>query len=89
MPFYYSMNTSLSVDTLAMLARAPDGRVPMQAIEQRFCSERFLRDRLQTMGANGYLRHLGGDSWRISRRGLRVARAMSWVKQILGLGPGG
>jgi hypothetical protein len=89
MPLYYSLNISLSVETLALLTVTTTGRMPMPDVEQRFCSANFLRDRLQTMEANGYLQKAGTDSWKLTGRGMSVARVMSAVKSALDLGPGG
>lgn len=88
MPFYYSLNTSLSVETMAMLGRA-NGHLPIATLEHWFCSPDFLRDRLMIMEANGYFEAINEDKWMICERGRRIAGMMSQVKRLLNLGPGG
>ena len=89
MPFYYTLNTSLSVETLAILGRSTVDRLPTQEMERRFTSLAFLQDRLATMQANGYLEKENRDLWILTPRGRRIATVMNTVNRLLSLGPGG
>ena len=91
MPFYYTLNTSLSVETLAMLKSKGDGLLPELEVRDRFTSEKFLLDRLETMRKNGYLTRSSGKdaSYVLQPKGQRIAVVMLIVKNYLKLGPGG
>ena len=89
MPFLYTLMTSLSVQTLIMLEAAPGGALPLAVVRERFTSLAFIRDRLETMQANGYLTRSSDGSWAITAHGSRVALALLAVKRVLRLGHGG
>jgi len=89
MPFYYTVDTSLSVETLAMLSQKGAGRLPIAEVKTRFTSDKFLLDRLGTMCRNGYLRRVEDGSYILLTRGRKIARFMLKVKDLLRLGSGG
>lgn len=91
MPFYYTLNTSLSVETLAMIKFKGEGQLPEMQVRDRFTSESFLLDRLETMCRNGYLKQssIQDKSYLLQSKGQRIAKTMLKVKNCLKLGPGG
>lgn len=88
MPFYYTLNTSLSVETLALIL-SRGGRMPIDRVLHRFTSREFILDRLETMRRNGYLESANSTSYRLTGRGASVGATMAWVKSWLDLGAGG
>lgn len=89
MPFYYTVDTSLSIETLAMLSTKGAGNLPLAEVNIRFTSDKFLLDRLETMCRNGYLQRSGDGNYILLARGRRIAGLMLKVKDLLRLGPGG
>jgi hypothetical protein len=89
MPFFYTLTTSLSVETLSMLEAAPRHRLPLEQVKDRFTSEAFVVDRLETMRANGYFVGSNSTGYTLTNRGKRVADAFTKVKIALALGTGG
>lgn len=87
MPFYYVVIASLSVRTLILL-RAAGGHMPRADLVRNFTSERFVRDRLAAMAANGLLVRRDA-SYAITNKGAALARAALVVKALWKLGPGG
>jgi hypothetical protein len=88
MPFYFVVMTSLSVETLVLLAAQKDGRLPLVALYERFSSEVFARDRFDTMVRNGVLiRTAAGYS--VSPRARKLVAISLWLKSIWRLGEGG
>src|SRR5664279_2537278 len=55
MPLYFVVMTSLSVETLVMLEKQPDGILSKAALRARFASEAFAADRFHTMVRSGLL----------------------------------
>ena len=89
MPFFYTLSTSLSVETLSILDSSPGRRLPYSEVTYRFTSEAFVLDRLETMRANGYFTVTDASCFRLTTRGERVARTFDKVKAALALGAGG
>lgn len=88
MPFYYTLNTSLSVETLALVL-SHGGRMPIDRVVHRFTSPEFIHDRLETMRRNGYLKSSDRVEYFLSKRGTSVGAKMARVKRWLVLGTGG
>jgi hypothetical protein len=88
MPFYYTLNTSLSVETLVLVLSC-GGRMPVERVLDRFTSRAFILDRLETMRRNGYLEPAGPQAYTLSARGASVGSNMAKVKRWLDLGAGG
>ena len=86
-PFFYSTYTSLSIETLLILA-AQTGRVPTARLNDRFVSRDVFQARLNTMMANGYLVCEAG-SYRVTAKGRNVARVFQALKRLWRLGAGG
>lgn len=89
MPFYYTVDTSLSVETLAMLSFKGAGSLPVSEVKARFTSDKFLLDRLETMCRNGHLLRTEDGTYILLARGRRIASLMLKVKELLKLGAGG
>jgi hypothetical protein len=88
MPFFYTVATSLSVRTIVLLARSPDGALPIQALFDRFGSRALVEGRLLVMMQNGLLLQRGGE-YHLTSKGYVVAQAFSRIKQFWRLGAGG
>jgi hypothetical protein len=88
MPFYFVVMTSLSVDTLVMLAKQADGTMPAIRLRARFASEAFAADRFNTMVRSGLLEKRP-DGYAVTKNGKRAARPFLLVKALWGLGAGG
>ncbi len=86
MPFYYTIATSLSVQTLIEIQR--EHQMPLDQLKAAFVSKCLLQRRLEAMVLSGLLqRH--GSSFRLTRKGRLVARLSRCVKLLWRLGPGG
>jgi len=86
MPFYYSISASLSIQTMIAIHR--DGDADIRELENRCASESVVSKRLQIMAANGYLIP-DGMEYRLTRKGILVARFFRQLKALWQLGPGG
>jgi hypothetical protein len=88
MPFFYTVATSLSVRTIVLLARSPDGALPIPALFDRFGSRALVEGRFSAMMQNGLLLQHGGE-YRLTSKGHLVAQAFSAIKRFWRLGAGG
>jgi hypothetical protein len=88
MPFYFVVMTSLSVETLVMLAKHGGGTLPAAQLRARFASEAFAADRFDTMVRSGLLEKMPGG-YSVTKNGKRVARPFLFVKALWRLGTGG
>lgn len=86
-PFFFTIYTSLSVESL-LIALRQGGRVPVDLLYQRFASREFFTGRLATMVASGYLAEEDGR-YRLASRGRRVAAFFWGLKRAWRLGLGG
>jgi hypothetical protein len=88
MPFYYSIATSLSVQTVILVRQAGMAGCSMAFLESLFASKTVLEKRLQILVDNGYL-NKDGDRFRATPKGQRISRVFSYLKRIWRLGAGG
>lgn len=88
MPFYYTIQTSISIGMLIKLACAATGSLPVDALRPDPASEEVLRRRMETMEANGYLSKTSGG-FALTGKGRGVAQFFLFVKRLWRLGPGG
>lgn len=86
-PFFYSVHTSLSIDSLVLLMKK-GGRAPVSTLTGRFASRRLVEARLHAMVESGYLVRQG-EQFALTPRARRVARAFAAVKSLWRLGGGG
>jgi hypothetical protein len=86
-PFFYTIYTSLSVQTLILLMES-GGRVSLDRLAASFASYELFERRLRTMLASDYLT-ADHESFRLTLRGRRVARVFAAMKAAWRLGPGG
>ncbi len=87
MPFYYTIDTSVSVRTMLELAASPSG-LTREELVARYHLEWMVRRRLETMTVNGYLVQMD-ERFTVTPRGRLVARVFGAVKTVAHLGPGG
>lgn len=87
MPFFFTVATSLSVQTMVIVDRNW-GRVPVEDLRARFASTNLVTGRLERMVANGYLTCDQGH-FRVTPKGRFVARVFGLLKHAWRLGPGG
>jgi hypothetical protein len=88
MPFYFIIMTSLSVETLVMLAQQADGTLPAAQLRARFASEAFAADRFETMVRSGLLEKTP-DGYAVTNNGTRAVFPFLLVKAVWRLGTGG
>lgn len=88
MPCLFVIATSLSVQTLVLVARTREGQVPMAQLRTRFASVHLTAGRLETMAVNGYLIR-DAEGYRPTTKGVLVARAFRVIKRLWRLGAGG
>jgi hypothetical protein len=88
MPFYFTVATSLSVQSMILIARSPRGAMPVAEMTERFASRQVLAQRLETMVRNGYLLP-EGEGFRATAKGKLVGRFFSGIKALWRLGAGG
>jgi hypothetical protein len=88
MPFYYTVVASLSVRTMVVVHRRPDGRMPIAELREKFASRRLVGQRLATMATNSFLIDRG-DGYALSSKGRLTAMVFSWIKRFWRLGAGG
>ena len=86
-PFFYSLTTSLSVETLISLLQR-GGQTEERVLYRRFASLDFAQDRVDTLHRSGYL-SLGNGSYRPTGRGRAAAGLFAAIKSLWRLGPGG
>lgn len=88
MPFFFTIGTSLSVQTMIRIDRAAGCTVPVTELREAFASKRLLVGRLETMVANGYLVR-DGDRYQVSLKGQVIAKVFAALKGAWRLGKGG
>jgi hypothetical protein len=88
MPFYYVVMASLSVRTVVLLGREPDGALPLRALQDKFASRQLVGQRLHTMVENRFLRAtpLG---YVLTAKGEWTAQFFDFLKRLWRLGAGG
>lgn len=89
MPFYYTIATSLSVQTLIALEGSPDKRLSMDELRSRFASHDTVSKRLLIMVNNGYLDADAAGRYHTTLKGHRVSQCFGYLKELWRLGPGG
>ena len=87
MPFYYTIDTSVSVRTMLELEASPGGLTREELVE-RYRLEWMVDRRLDTMVENGYLTRQSGG-FALTPRGLQVAHVFRMIKKVANLGAGG
>jgi hypothetical protein len=88
MPFYYTIVTSLSVQTIIAIDEAPGHRLPLDALASPKVYDRIVRGRLDSMVQAGNLVR-DGERYRATTKGRRTAGIFAMLKSLWKLGPGG
>jgi hypothetical protein len=88
MPFYYTIVTSLSVQTVITIDEAPGHRLPLDALASPKVYDRIVRGRLDSMVRAGNLVR-DGERFRATPKGARTAGTFARLKSLWKLGPGG
>jgi len=88
MPFFYTIATSLSVQTLVCLEESPKRALNLGALQQRFASPAIVAGRLDVMVTSGYLTVRAG-TYSVTSKGRAIAKFFGYLKEIWRLGPGG
>ena len=88
MPFYYTIATSLSVQTMILLDHEPRKILALRALQEHFVSRDLVQKRLETMVQNGYLHHYS-EGYSLTPRGYATAIIFSRLKKLWRLGAGG
>jgi hypothetical protein len=88
LPFYYTVNTSLSVQMMIRLARAPQHTLPEVDVRAILMADELLRGRLEGLAASGFMRRDDGR-YVLTPKGRRLARFFQTVRGCWRLGTGG
>jgi hypothetical protein len=88
MPFYYTITTSLSIQTLIVIDEAPGHRLPLDEVASPRVYDQIVRGRLESMVTAGNVTRQG-DRYHATPKGQRVARCFDALKRLWRLGPGG
>jgi hypothetical protein len=88
LPFFFTIVSSLSVQTMVRLNRSPQGKERAEALRRAFASERVVSGRLDSMVANGWLTRRG-DRYFTTEKGRSAAGVFRFIKRAWRLGPGG
>ncbi len=88
MPFYYTITTSLSIQTLIAIEEAPGRRIAVDTLCSPSVYNSIVQGRLESMVVAGNLTRQD-DRYRATRKGQRVARVFATLKALWRLGPGG
>lgn len=88
MPFYYTIATSLSVQTVIAIDEAPGHRLALAVLAAPEVYERIIAGRLASMVQAGNLVS-DGFRYRATAKGRRTAATFESLKELWKLGPGG
>ena len=88
MPFYYTITTSLSVQTVIAIDEAPGHQLPLDTLTSPQVYDQIVRGRLASMVAAGNVTCQDGR-YVATAKGARVARFFAGLKRLWRLGPGG
>jgi hypothetical protein len=88
MPLYYTITTSVSIQTLIAIEQAAGGGCDLSELKSARVYEQLLRGRLESMLAAGNLIR-DGTAYRLTHKGRQIARIFGALKQLWRLGPGG
>jgi hypothetical protein len=88
MPAYYTIATSLSVQTMISIHQAPGRSHHVADLKSVDVYAQLLEGRLASMVAAGNLVR-DGDAYRLTRKGRLIARTFRAIKYVWRLGPGG
>jgi hypothetical protein len=88
MPFYYVVDTSLSVESLILIEGRKKGSFSVAQLQERFVSKKLVGDRLETMASNGWLVR-SGNGYGLTAKGWFAARVFLFMKNLWNLGAGG
>jgi hypothetical protein len=88
MPLYYTIATSLSVQTMIAIEEAPGQRLALGTLASPDVYGQIVAGRLASMVQSGYL-STDGDRYRATPRGRRMAHSFGALKDLWRLGPGG
>jgi hypothetical protein len=83
---FYHVERSVTLRLLVEIHRAPGGKIPLAQLMKSYSFEDMVRERLGTLGENGFLAR-DGDRWRNTPKGRLFARVMAlseWVFQSRG-----
>jgi hypothetical protein len=86
--FYFLVDRGFSARILIEIEHAPTGALTQEQVEAVYTPEQIVGRRLGELHDMSSVVQVGGRS-RIAPRGLRQARAFSFIKAFFNLGPGG
>ncbi len=88
MPFYYSIQTSLSLGMLIRLASTGSEGIPLVDLRPDAHAEEIVEKRLAAMADSRYLRRENGR-YALTSKGKLIARTFNGIKRFWKLGTGG
>ena len=89
MPFVFVVYTSLSVETILILATRDDKFAESSELNDKFASEAFVIKRLERMVESGVLECRSDGKFTASPKGHKLALFFGVIKSFLHLSPGG
>ena len=89
MPFYFTIATSLSIQTLISLEESEAKVLTLAELQQRFASRDTVERRLHIMVRNGYLASETPGRYYITAKGHWVSVCFARLKEVWRLGAGG
>jgi hypothetical protein len=88
MPLYYTITTSLSIQTLIAIELCPGGACELGDLKSPTVYRQLLQGRLDSMVTSGNLDRAGA-AYRLTPKGRVVAQTFAALKDLWRLGPGG
>ena len=88
MPFYYTVSSSVSVQTMVFIKEKGKGKSSTHELKNVFASSDVIRYKLESM-ANSHMIAYREGYYSLTRKGEMVARFFQFMKKIWRTGPGG
>lgn len=88
MPFYYTISSSISIQTLVLLSKKDDLTYPISGLKNTFASREIIDYKLTSMENSGLLIS-NGRAYKVSTKGKFIALLFGLIKRLWKLGSGG
>ena len=89
MPFFFTIYTSLSVQTMVIMNDTGAGLVPIESLKSIFASNELVSKRLDALNKNGFLKPKDSNRYCLTFKGKCFSRLFIFLKWLWRLGPGG
>lgn len=88
MPFYYTISSSISVQTLILLSEKDSQTCSVDELKNTFASPKIVSYKLKSM-ENSDIIQSNGKAYKITLKGKLIAKSFRLIKRLWKLGPGG